>query len=379
MPTSTAPHSLTPTAAPMAVDAADTAPLVARVKDHVRSTLVPNALGNDHDGVSAQTIAQLRQLGLLNHVAPVQFGGAGLDRYADRRLHELLAYGDLNVWLIWAQHAPSIARLTKLFYETGAAAAHPLIEPALRGNVLIGAALSDVRRFPTGNLVARRDGDGWLIDGTVSWFTGWGLNDVALLGAVEPDTKQVVLALVPIDHSFAATPLDLRAVGGSRTERVKVSAVLVPDRFVLSVQPFSKWQHGDIASSSNAGAQFFGLGRRILDELAGEADAAGVAAAWDPYFSALRARAYELADAALDSGDPDIHLDERLSLKARAGEALTTLSRALLVARAGRGLPADNTAQLHARSALFLQVQGQTRQVRAIQLSRIAEAVPTII
>ncbi|WP_435131038.1 acyl-CoA dehydrogenase family protein [Actinacidiphila sp. bgisy144] len=367
----------TTTAAAAAVDAADGQPLVARTKKYALEHLAPAALRTDREGVSRDTVEDLRGLGLLNHLAPPRFGGAGLDRHADRRLHEVLAYADLNVWLIWAQHAPAVARIAGT-PPTGAGGTHPLVEPVLRGEVLIGAALSDVRRYPTGHLTARRTRDGWALNGTVSWFSGWGLSEAAILAAVDPESEDVVLALIPIDEHFRATPLELQAVTGSRTERVRVLDAVVPDASVLAVKPLADWRHDDISTAGNAGPQFFGLGRRILDEIADEPHGGGVADAWLPYLRSLRARAYELADAALDGGDPDASLPARLSLKVRAREALTTLSRALVVARAGRGLPADDTAQLHARAALFLQVQGQTRTERAAQLDSIADSVPRL-
>ncbi|MEU0925524.1 acyl-CoA dehydrogenase family protein [Streptomyces malaysiensis] len=377
-PATPAPATPAPaTTAAAAVDAADERPLVAHTKKYALEKLAPAALQTDREHVSRDTIEDLRGLGLLNHLAPLEFGGAGLDRYADRRLHELLAYADLNVWLIWAQHAPTVARIAgTLNSEDGGS--HPLVEPVLRGELLIGAALSDVRRYPTGNLTARRSRDGWTVNGTVSWFSGWGLNEAAVLAAVDPESEQVILALVPIDEHYRATPLALQALSGSRTERVRILDVVVPDAYALAVKPLAEWQHSDNSTAGNAGSQFFGLGRRILDEIAGEPHGTGVAEAWLPYLHGLRARAYELADAVLDGGDPDASLSERLSLKVRAGEALTTLSRALVVARAGRGLPADNTAQLHARSVLFLQVQGQTRAERTAQLDAIANSVPRL-
>jgi hypothetical protein len=65
-------------------------------------------------------------------------------------------------------------------------------------------------------------------------------------------------------------------------------------------------------------------------------------------------------------------LDERLATKVASGEALSTITRALVVARAGRGLTGDDTAQLYARSALFVLVQGQSVDVRDAQLAELA-------
>ena len=55
--------------------------------------------------------------------------------------------------------------------------------------------------------------------------------------------------------------------------------------------------------------------------------------------------------------------------KLRRAEALGTLTRALVAARSGHGIAAGDTAQLHARSALFVLVQGQSAAVREAQLA----------
>ncbi|MFE9787063.1 hypothetical protein ACFYO7_16950 [Nocardia salmonicida] len=64
-------------------------------------------------------------------------------------------------------------------------------------------------------------------------------------------------------------------------------------------------------------------------------------------------------------------LDERLVTKVASGEALSAISRALLITRSGRGLGGDDTAQLHARSVLFVRVRGQTADVRRAQLAAL--------
>lgn len=63
---------------------------------------------------------------------------------------------------------------------------------------------------------------------------------------------------------------------------------------------------------------------------------------------------------------------ERLAAKVAAGEALAALTRALVVARAGRGPAGDDTARLHARSGLFVLVQAQSADVRAAQPAELA-------
>lgn len=86
-------------------------PLLRSTQRYADEVLRPTALQTDRDGVSAARIAELASLGLLNHLAPHLYGGADLDRTADRLLHESIAGGCFNTWLVWAQHAPLVGRL----------------------------------------------------------------------------------------------------------------------------------------------------------------------------------------------------------------------------------------------------------------------------
>ena len=317
--------------------------------------------------------AELATLGLLNHLAPLAYGGAGLGRDVDRQLHETIAGGCFNTWLVWAQHAPLVGRLA-----ASAQPLSPLAERVLRGEVLVGAAISDVRRFPHGSLRARRSAQGWRVDGTASWVTGWGLSTALVVAAVEHDTRTVVTALVPVGAGLRSEPLDLTVVRGSRTERVHLDRVLIAEEHVIAVQSLDEWQQQDLGVASDARPHHFGRAATLLDEL-GRSDqplARQVAEQWRPRIAELRRRAYALSDAATEHGG-DHRLAERLRLKAASGEALATLSRALVVARSGHGITTDDTAQLHAASASFVLVQGQTRAVRDTQLTTILNQTTT--
>lgn len=355
-----------------AVDAADDHPLVARVRDYAETVLRPTALRTERDGVTAERIDQLRALGLLNHLAPAAYGGQQVDRPVDRRLHEIVAGACLNTWLVWAQHAPLVGRIAGGATDTSPPV---LFDRVLRGAILLGAAISDVRRFPEHSIVATRVRGGWSLAGTVSWVSGWGLNSALTVAAVDPTSRTVVTALVPIDDRIRATPLELSAVAGSRTERVVIDQVVVPDEHVLAVQPLDRWRFDDIGTAGDARAHHFGLAETVLTELerSGQPSARAVAAAWRPRIAEIRSRAYTLADDAAAAGGGPFRLPERLATKVASGEALSVLTRALVVARAGRGLAGDDTAQLHARSALFVLVQGQTADVRQAQLAQLAQ------
>ncbi|MFD1815283.1 acyl-CoA dehydrogenase family protein [Rhodococcus gannanensis] len=355
-----------------AVTAADADPFVARVAHYAETVLRPTALETDRTGVDAERIAEFSRNGLLNHAASAQFGGAGIDRGGDRRLHEILSGACFNTWLVWAQHAPIVGRLTETLAK--GTELPEIGYEILRGRVLLGAAVSDVRRFPRHYIAATRTSGGWTFSGTVSWVSGWGLNTVLTVAAVEASTGTVVTALVPVGDRTRAEPLGLSAVAGSRTEQVVLDDVEVPDVNVIGTEPLSDWRNTDLGTSSDARAHHFGLAESVLRELEQTRNqlAGDVAAAWRPRVAQLRTDAYALADEAQATRDGRHRIGERLATKAASGEALTTLTRALVVARAGHGIRLDDTAQLYARSALFVLVQGQTTDVRDAQLTRLA-------
>jgi hypothetical protein len=185
----------------------------------------------------------------------------------------------------------------------------------------------------------------------------------------------VVHALIPIGDGVVGTPLRLSAATGSRTERVKLTGVKAPESHVIAVQDLDSWRTADVAAAADARAHHFGLAATVLDELRDSPHPAAhqVAEVWAPRVGLIRQQAYSLTDAVAAAGPAaPQRVEERLTLKVAIGDALGALTRALLISRAGRGLTDDDTAQLHARSALFALVQGQTSAVREAQLRSLA-------
>ncbi|WP_436534540.1 acyl-CoA dehydrogenase family protein [Actinoplanes sp. HUAS TT8] len=362
---------LAPTSA-QAVDDADAHPFVKTVHEYAERVLRPDALRTDRDGVSAARIDELRDLGLLNHLAPAEYGGRGLDPAADRRIHEIVAGACFNTWLVWAQHVPLTGRLA-CSAEPGRPVSD-LARRVLTGEVLLGAGISDVRSYPHRYIEATRTDGGWILDGTISWVSGWGLNAALTVAAVEKTTGTVVTALVEIgDGVRQGAALGLAAVTGSRTERVILDRVAVPDEHVISRRSLAETRFDDLAIASDARAHHFGLAATVLRELDETPDplVKAVAATWAPRVARIRETAYALADEAAASGGGRHRLDERLATKVASGEALAAITRALVVARAGRALTGADTAQLHARSALFVLVQGQSADTRHAQLTAL--------
>ncbi|WP_072806167.1 acyl-CoA dehydrogenase family protein [Rhodococcoides yunnanense] len=356
-----------------AVDAAEKIPVVARARDFARDELAPHALRTDVDGVSRDIVDRLRTLGLLNAHAPLEFGGAQLDKAGERAIHEHIAHGDFNTWLVWAQHSGLVAQ-----YAERAKSGRPLGdagERVLRGEILTGTAISDVRHYPRRYIRATPAPGGWLIDGTVSWVSGWGVNELLSVAAIDPATETRLLVLVDVaDEKVRSEKLPLVVATGSRTWRVSFDAVFVPESDVVARGPISDWDTKDRNVISDIRAHAFGVARAIFDELKASDNPKAVAVqeAWQPRFADLRASAYGLSDRAEADPEGPQHFEDRLAIKIETLRSLSDIARALVISRAGSGILGTDTAQLHARSALFLQIQSQNSLSQAAQLDDIA-------
>jgi alkylation response protein AidB-like acyl-CoA dehydrogenase len=336
--------------------------LVEAVTRTVDEVIAPAAIDSDRDVVPRRH---------LDALAPSGIFGASIDPSVTpaewRRAQEVLAAGCLATWFVQAQHHSPL-RLV----HAGPAGIRERLELLLTsGTTVAGIAFSHLRRWPDRPVTATRVSGGWRFDGTAPWYTGWGINDLAVVGGVS-DRGQVVFGLVPAEPTVslvAGAPLDPVVLRGARTVPLELRGLVIGDDGVLQMLPITQWSRDDDAKAANVSPAVFGVSEAAIDLLASSRDADGRAAA-----ERLRGRMHRLrsdAYALLDEADPDC-LDERLRVRAEALALCVQAGSAAVVSGGGRSLLATERAQLYARWALFLSVQAQTAALRAVQLSRVA-------
>jgi alkylation response protein AidB-like acyl-CoA dehydrogenase len=345
----------------------DEHPLVGRVRAVADDVLVPAAAEVDASQVPRSHLDALADAGVFGMSAPPGAGGAAAPPAVVRRVHELLAGADLSTWFVQAQHH----QLVRMLAATGRRP--ELLADLAAGRLVAGIAFSHLRRRPDRVLTATADGDGWRFDGTAPWYTGWGLNDVALVAALT-EGDDVVWAVVDAregPHLHGGPLLRTAALSAARTVTLELSAYPVPAHDVLLVEPAAGWAAGDALVTVNAPPAVFGLAGSALRLLAEhgvrrrEPAAVAAAAALGAELDAVRARAYQL----VDDVPPGDGVAERLSLRARALRLGVDAGTALVTAGAGGAMAAGAPAQRKAREALFLLVQAQTADVRAATLA----------
>ncbi|MGW7793786.1 acyl-CoA dehydrogenase family protein, partial [Streptomyces tricolor] len=164
-------------------------PLVVRARRLATDLLVPEAERVDQEGVPASHIEAVKRSGLLGVAAPAEHGGWGAPPAVLRETAEILAGACCATWFVQTQHHTPVQTLVRSELPVR----DRLLGPLSRGELLSGVAYAHLRSYPRRPVRVRRQGEGWRFDGTVPWYTGWGLNDVLLLAGVT-DADEVLFA-----------------------------------------------------------------------------------------------------------------------------------------------------------------------------------------
>jgi len=340
--------------------------LLARTRELADTLLAPDAARVDQAEVPARHLDAIRRAGVLGVSAPEAYGGADASDAVAREIQEILAGACGSTWFVQTQHHTPVRMLAKSRLPVR----ERLLRPLASGELLAGIAYAHVRAFPRVPVRATADGDGWRFDGTVPWYTGWGLNDVMLLAGVT-DSAEIVFAFADAREQHgvrASEPMRLAAFTAARTVSLELDGLWLPETSVVLRTPQEKFALLDIPRSTNTSPAVFGVtyaALRVL-ETSGEAETAG----------ALRARVEEVRRAAYGLADHPVaheHVEERLALRTRAYDLMRAATTAAVVAGGGRTMDLRNPAQRLAREGMFLLIQGQTSIVRKAHLDALAQ------
>ncbi|MGW5282425.1 acyl-CoA dehydrogenase family protein [Streptomyces collinus] len=339
----------------------DTAhPLVRTARRLAADLLLPEAERVDREGVPVSHIEAVKRSGLLGVAAPVAYGGSGAQPAVLRETAEVLAGACCSTWFVQTQHHTPVQTLAR----SEGPVRERLLGPLSRGELLSGVAYAHLRAYPRVPVRVRREGDGLRFDGTVPWYTGWGLNDVMLLAGVG-DAGEAVFAFVEARDQpglRASPPMRLAALTAASTVSLELDGLRVPEEAVALRTPYERWAPGDRARTLNANPAVFGVARAALSLL--DEEFAGPLAA---RLADVRRRAYALAD----HPAPLERVAERLAVRAEAYEVLGAATTAAVTAGGGRAMSLTSRPQRLAREALFLLVQGQTTETRRAHLQAL--------
>lgn len=341
-------------------------PLVSAARRLAAEVLAPRAERVDQEGVPASSIEAVRRSGLLGVSAPVAYGGSAAPAAVVRETAEILAGACCSTWFVQTQHHTPVQTLTK----ADAPLRERLLGPLARGELLSGVAYAQLRAYPRVPVRASRARGGWRFEGTVPWYTGWGLNDVMLLAGVTDDGEALFAFTEAREQPGLrpSPPMRLAALSASRTVSLELDGLRLPDDAVALRTPYETWAATDRPRNTNASPAVFGVTAAALALLDADPAAKETALALRARLDAVRRRAYELADHPV----PGERIEERLAAKTRAYDLMRAATTAAVVAGGGRAMDLGSPAQRLAREGMFLLVQGQTAAVRTAHLGALA-------
>src|SRR5947207_1535253 len=162
------------------------------VRRFVDDRILPNAVENDiAHRLDLEAIAGMAELGILGIVIPEEHGGAGLDFVCEALACEEIERGEAAFRTLISVHV-GLNSLAVLKYGN-AEQLERWLEPQARGEKLAcfgltePAAGSDVAAMKT---TARRDGDGYVLNGSKNWISYANVADHALVFAkTDPAAK----------------------------------------------------------------------------------------------------------------------------------------------------------------------------------------------
>jgi len=344
-PTSSAEHAGGP--AGPATDGSD-AQVVAAARRVADELLFPEAVAVDRSGrFPTRQLDALAAAGLYGILAPVAHGGLDASAETYARVAEEIACGCLTTAFVWAQHHNAVRAL--------ATAADDLRDEWLgalaAGTRRAGVAFGALRRPGPPLLRATPARDGYVLDGTAPFVTGWGHVDVVHVAARTASDDVVWLLVDARDGpTLASGALALAALGASATVALRFAGHEVPASRVTVVEPLATWRARDRAGLRPNGALALGVAARCARLLDSE----------------RLARAVERVRGQLATGDDGDVPRARAEAARLAGLAATEL----VVARGSRAVTATDDAQRLYREAMFLLVFGQTEEIRSEQLAR---------
>ena len=357
-------------------------------REFAREVLAPQAAENDAAArFPTQALRQMGELGFLGMLVPEEYGGAASDHVAYALALEEIAAGDGAVSTIMSVHN-SVGCAPLLAYGSDAQKAERL-PPMARGERLAAFCLtepgagSDAAALATR---ARRDGDGYTLDGTKQFITSGKNADVAIVFARTGEGKRGISAFVVETANPGYTVARTEDKLGQRASDT-CQIVLERCRVPLDARLGEEGEGYRIALSNLEGgrigiaAQSVGMARAAF-ELA--RDYARERQSFGRPIAEHQAVAFRLADMATrldaarllvlraaalrDRGEPC--LTEASMAKLFASEMAEEVCSAAIQVHGGYGVLRDYTVERIARDVRVCQIYEGTSEIQRLVISR---------
>lgn len=309
--------------------------------------LLPAALATDRaELLPRANLDAMADAGLYGMFGPVELGGYSADLDTAGAIVEEIASGCLTTALVWMQHHGLVGNLL-LGPE---ALREELLGDLCRGVQRSGIVFTGLIPGPS-PLHATPDGDGWIIDGSAPWVSGWGRIDVLQVAARGPDDTVVTVVVDDLGRpELRATRHRLAALDASGTVTLAFDRLEVRADRVVSVVPHDPAAAGGSRLRLN-GSLALGVARRCC-ALIGPSTL-------DDEVDAVRDRLDHAGEAGMEQA------------RAAAAAFANRVATILVVKVGSRSIELDQHAQRLLRESMFLLVFGSRPGIKQALLDRL--------
>lgn len=344
--------------------------------EFLRDFVKPRAEDIDQEpGVLGDVLAEMGAQQLMALKRPAAYGGPDVDEATFRRFQEETARTSGTLAFLQTQHQSAVAMLARSDNVELRDAYLPFMAD---GRKLVGIGFSQLRRPGPPIMRAEATADGYVLNGTVPWVTGWSFYPEFLVGATLPDGR-AVFAIVPLTEQPGmkiSPPMRLAAMEAAMTVTVEFDSVTVPNRQVAFVREAGWIANNDMINIALQGHFAIGCALGGLDIVQ-----ASFARRQEPFladtYEALRAEleACREATTAAQKSAGEETTDERLRVRAWAVDLAFRCAQAAIVSSSGAANSLRHPAQRVYREALVFSVSAQTTSIMRATLGRLIRPV----
>ncbi|OUC13020.1 MAG: hypothetical protein B0A82_19195 [Alkalinema sp. CACIAM 70d] len=368
-------------------------PLLTRTDYLCQTDIGPKAqiLDSNPDAL-AQALALLGQHDLLALKAFPSWQGVPIDALMFAQFQERLARSSGALAFLQTQHQSAGAMLANSDNRSLQADYLPKMA---NGEALVGIAFSHLRRVdnPPVTAIAVDDGqkiNSYELNGYIPWITGSGIFQDFILAATLPDGS-AVYGLLPFKSTTQSTggsllrgslllsePMQLAAMNAAQTVTGNLNRWILPPERVVTIRPAGAMPASDRANVLSHSSFALGCAQAGLDwllEMQQRKSFLVIGAIHTDLATELHTCRAEI-EQALTNQDLKHHLTQnyeaQLSLRVWAIDLALRCTQAAVVASSGAANQSSHPANRLYREALVWSVAGQTPDVLAAALQRIA-------
>lgn len=366
----------------------DTAVLEA-IAAHAKAELAPQVAAIDREGVYPENY--LRALGALGGFGasiPAVEGGTGLGLATQIDITALVGREcGSTAFLVWCQSSCA----SYLLHSPNQAVRDRYLTPVAQGSLLAGTGMSNAVKHLANiekiHLTAQRDGDGYIVNGSLPWVSNVGEGHLAIVAAAVPDEGYVMFAVLGGTDGLSLHPCpEFAALEGSQTLNLRFKNARIPADDVLAHpsqfrQYITRIKPGFVLGQTGMGFGVIEGCLKIIRE--SNASTAHVNAFLDDQGDELAAELAELQSQVrslahqIPSGD--IAILDVLRLRARTSELTLKAANSAVLHAGAKGYLMRHPAQRRLREAVFVAIvtpalKHLRKEIHDIELAQSAAA-----